>query len=249
MSGNPYESTSHVGRSEPVKSPPIFRFLVELAVVICIIGLILALLLPATRNARTPALRVQCANHVKQIALALHSYEAEYGSLPPAYTVDSEGRPLHSWRTLILPYLEEQTLYDSIDLSKPWNDPVNLKASKTELSVFRCPTSTASSNSTNYLVVNDSGGCFYKSNARKLADIRDGSPNTLMVLEVPDEFAVPWMAPRDADAQMVMDFDEETSFAHRDVTTIAFGDATVQFLSADVSVEERRAMISMAADD
>ena len=75
---------------------------------------------------------MQCANNLKQIALALRNYESVYHALPPAYTVDAEGKPLHSWRTLILPYLEQQALYDKIDLSKPWDDPANKEAYETD---------------------------------------------------------------------------------------------------------------------
>src|SRR5258708_3361414 len=79
--------------------------LVELLAVLSIIGLLIGLLLPAPRSARPAARRAQCNNNLKQIALALQNYEQAHKALPPAYTVDAEGRPLHSWRTLILPYL------------------------------------------------------------------------------------------------------------------------------------------------
>ena len=75
-------------------------------------------------------------NNLKQIALALLNYEQAHHALPPAYTVDAQGRPLHSWRTLILPYLDQESLYQTIDLSKPWNDPANAKALETSLPFF-----------------------------------------------------------------------------------------------------------------
>ncbi len=94
------------------------------------IGVVLvALMLPAVRRcAGEAARRSQCKNNLKQIALALHNYEAHYHALPPAYTVDGDGKPLHSWRTLILPYVDQQSLYSRIDLSKPWDDPANAEA-------------------------------------------------------------------------------------------------------------------------
>ena len=64
------------------------------------------------------------------------NYEQAYNALPPAYTVDANGRPLHSWRTLILPYLEQESLYQTIDLSKPWNDPANARAVETAFPSF-----------------------------------------------------------------------------------------------------------------
>ena len=81
-------------------------------------------------------------------------------ALPPAYTVDAKGRPLHSWRTLILPYLEQEPLYQTIDLSKPWNDPANAKALETSLPVFRCPEAVGPQNTTTYLAIVAPNGCF-----------------------------------------------------------------------------------------
>ncbi|MEL7264459.1 MAG: DUF1559 domain-containing protein [Planctomycetota bacterium] len=66
-----------------------------------------------------------CSNNVKQIGLGLANYHASWNSFPPAYTVDANGNRLHSWRTLILPYVEQQPLYDRIDLTKPWDDPAH----------------------------------------------------------------------------------------------------------------------------
>ena len=113
--------------------------LVEVLVVLSIIAMLIALLLPATRSGRYAARRAECVNNLKQIALALHNYEQAHKALPPAYTVDANGRPLHSWRTLILPYLEQESIYRTIDLSKPWNDPANAKASRPTSPFFDAP--------------------------------------------------------------------------------------------------------------
>jgi prepilin-type N-terminal cleavage/methylation domain-containing protein len=112
--------------------------LVELLLVVAIIAVLIALLLPATRSVGPAGRRAQCTSNLKQIAVALHNYEEAHKALPPGYTVDVNGRPLHSWRTLILPYLE-QALYRTIDLSKPWNDPANAQALGTSVPVYRCP--------------------------------------------------------------------------------------------------------------
>jgi Protein of unknown function (DUF1559) len=64
------------------------------------------------------ARRAQCRNNLKQIALALHDYHQQYGVLPPAYVADASGRPMHSWRVLLLPFLEQQSLYDQYDFRK-----------------------------------------------------------------------------------------------------------------------------------
>src|SRR5690606_17767117 len=78
-------------------------------------GILVALLLPAVQSARETARRVQCANNLKQIGLAMHNYMDVNGAFPPAYLADSDGKPMHSWRVLILPYMEHRSLYDRYD--------------------------------------------------------------------------------------------------------------------------------------
>lgn len=86
--------------------------LVELLVVIAIIGILIALLLPAVQSAREAARRMQCANHLKQIGLAVHSFHAGQNILPPSRICDHHA----TWLVLILPYIEQQTLYDGWDI-------------------------------------------------------------------------------------------------------------------------------------
>src|SRR5690606_10081573 len=116
-------------------------------------GIVAFLLLPQVRSARGPAERSLCTSNMKQIVFGLLRYEEEHGTLPPAYTVDDEGNRLHSWRTLILPYLDEQELYDQIDLTRPWDDPVNATARETLVDVYICPASPGEEELTTYLAV------------------------------------------------------------------------------------------------
>src|SRR3954454_19754130 len=179
--------------------------LIECLVVMAILALLIALLLPAVRSGAGPAVRrAQCVNNLKQIAMALHSYEQEHKALPPACTVDAQGRPLHSWRTLILPYLEQEPLYRTIDLSKPWDDPVNAKAREAALQVFRCPESIGPQSSTTYLAFAGPNGCLLPGRPRRLAEITDSPGTTLMVIEAGVENAAPWMAPVDSDEALVL---------------------------------------------
>jgi prepilin-type N-terminal cleavage/methylation domain-containing protein/prepilin-type processing-associated H-X9-DG protein len=108
--------------------------LVELLVVIAIIGLLINLLLPAVQQARESARRIQCASNLKQVALAVQSYETAHKKLPAAgiladpeeavyftwyLRVDMRSGTNYSWIVSILPYLEEQALYDQFDFSLP----------------------------------------------------------------------------------------------------------------------------------
>ena len=104
--------------------------LIELLVVLLVLAVAVVLFFPPQRMAREAARRTQCKNNLKQIGLALHNYHDEYGAFPPAYTVDADGKPLHSWRTLLLPYLDQRPLYATIDLTKAWDDPANAEACK-----------------------------------------------------------------------------------------------------------------------
>jgi prepilin-type N-terminal cleavage/methylation domain-containing protein len=146
-------------------APRAFTIL-ELIVVLGILGLLVALLLPVTRNAREPARRTQCKNHLKQIALAMHNYNDEHGVFPPAYLVDAEGQRLHSWRTLLLPYLDQKSLYEQIDLTKPWNDPVNAKAYAANPYGYDCPSADMPVNHTTYMAVLADNSCLQPTTLR-----------------------------------------------------------------------------------
>ena len=198
-----FENDPEFNRGAPKSSPGRGARFIEVLVVLCIVVLLVAILLPATRSVGPAGWRAQCVNNLKQIGLALHNYEQAYGALPPAYTVDAKGRPLHSWRTLILPYLEQEPLYRTIDLSKPWNDPANAKALETPVPVYQCPESPGPGEATTYLAVVGPDGCLAPDKPRRLAEITGDHGSTLMVVEAGEINAVPWMAPTDADESFV----------------------------------------------
>ena len=223
--------------------------LVEIVVGLGVVGLVIALLAPVYRGSGPAARRAQCINNLKQIALALHNYEQAHKALPPAYTVDAKGRPLHSWRTLILPYLEQESLYQTIDLSKPWNDPANARAFDAAPLVFRCPESVEPRNTTTYLAIVAPNGCFLPTRSRRLAEITDAHESTLMVIEAGQENAVPWMAPIDAGVPLVMSLGRTWKLHHSGGTDACFVGSNVAFLKATTPAKVRRALISIAGND
>jgi len=126
--------------------------LVELLVVIAIIGVLIAMLLPAVQSAREAARRAQCVNNLKQIGLAVHNFADALKTLPPPKALghtDGAGlvsngtadqyRQLGSTFLLLLPYLEEQSLYDTGDPTKDTIDPINLPMTAVELPAYLCP--------------------------------------------------------------------------------------------------------------
>jgi prepilin-type processing-associated H-X9-DG protein len=143
-----------------------------LLVVIAIIGVLIGLLLPAVQKVREAANRTRCQNNLKQIGLGLHNYESVNGQLPPAYLTanpfangtasgipyadaNRNGPPGWAWGTLILPFVEQESLYKGLRLDLPCWAPENAAPVKTKLPVFLCPSASGGDNG--FSVEYDSG--------------------------------------------------------------------------------------------
>ena len=121
--------------------------MLEVLIVVGIVGILLAITIPAVQHARESARRTQCQNNQSQILLACHAFGATSGSLPSLYNGTSLSYPLqewdlfhlHSWRVELLPYLEQQPLRDALTWSSFATDPVNKSVSQSVVSVFVCP--------------------------------------------------------------------------------------------------------------
>jgi len=158
----------------------------------------LALVIPAGQEARETARRMQCANHEKQIGLAFHNYHETHGALPPLYTVDEEGKPLHSWRVLILPYIEQKSLYDQIRLDEPWDSVHNKQFHDQMPSIYKCPSHPGDrQRDCTYSAVADWSFVPAKKAGNVLglnfADFTGELHNTLALVEVQEPFN--WMNP------------------------------------------------------
>ena len=141
------DNSNHIQRKRGFRRPPHGFTLVELLVVITIIGILIALLLPAVQAAREAARRLQCTNNLKQVALAIHTYTESHGTPPPATPYDR--RPPYyyyggTWVAMLLPFMEQQGLYDLFDFDKSMIDPVNAVAVRTIVPALICPTDPAS---------------------------------------------------------------------------------------------------------
>jgi hypothetical protein len=222
-------------------------FFIKLCVVAVLLFVLVGLMLPAVRTARPAARRMQCANNLKQISLAILNYHEKYGSFPPAFTVDDEGNRLHSWRTLILPFMEQSALYDTIDLSVPWSDPANHGATKASVPAYHCPESNTDSVVTRYLAVVGENCPWHPTLRKRLSDFIDAEHRLAIVIEAPDRDAVHWMSPNDYNELQFLAMGKSLEPAHPYGYHIAHIDGSVSFLSNMADDEARRSMIHVEA--
>jgi prepilin-type processing-associated H-X9-DG protein len=205
----------------------------------------IALLLPAVQSAREAARRTQCRNNMKQIALALQGYHATHGSFPPPATYDAQGRPLLSWRVLILPFLAEQGLFQQFRLDESWDSPNNLPLASQMPEVFRCPSEPASAaNTTSYVAITGAGTVFPPGRSVSLRDITDGTANTVMVGELAGSSIV-WTQPQDVVFAAEFVGPGDFSSYHPGGWNTAFADGNVRFMSNNIDTPACRAMMTI----
>lgn len=219
---------------------------IALGVVGCLLAMLLvasALLIP-----RESELSSLCCSNLKQIALALHDYEQDFGRLPPAAVVDGAGRPLLSWRVAILPYVGAGALHAEFRLNEPWDSPHNLKLLGAMPDAFGCPSEKArKSGMTGYRVVVGPRTPFPPDfrPVSTAADFPDGAGKTAAVVESPR--LVPWTKPDEIPFASVHSRDALGSRHVRDGKSrgnlfAAFADGSVRFLHDSVHPRVLRAL-------
>jgi hypothetical protein len=220
----------------------------------CAFALIRLLSPGVTYNDWERAHRAQCADNLKQIQLALEGYHQQYGALPPAYIADASGRPIHSWRVLILPFLDQAPLYGRYDFAEPWDGPHNIKLLGDMPPAFACPShSSDAKDRANYAVVTGAGTMFPGGVPVKLGDVTDGVSNTMMVVETAN-LAIPWTAPVDLDLR-TMDFRingpdrPSISSKHPGGAYVLYGDRRVYFAKTTANARVVRSAMTIAGAD
>jgi hypothetical protein len=163
--------------------------------------LLITLVFPMFHVARDLLHKSQCRSHLIRIAQALKQYEAEHGTLPPAFIADANGKPMHSWRVLILPQLGEHGIYDRYHFNEPWDGPNNSMLVSQMPEVFACPADPDArmKGETSYMVITGPQTLFPGASSMRSADINDELATTILVTETPVAGVV-WMEPKDLNA-------------------------------------------------
>ena len=200
-------------------------------------GIVVAITLPAISTARTSAQSMTSSNNLKQIGLAVHTYHDAYGQLPPAVVKDAEGKPLYSGFVLLLPFMEQDQLYQQFDKSKAWNDSANMAISSRMLPFFANPASTNTTpGHCDYMLVGGPNAVLADSGQpSSLANVLDGTSNTIMAVEVNSSMAPQsWAEPVAWDPTKPFDSPNPT------VVQVLFADGSVRAISKTIPVQTLR---------
>jgi prepilin-type processing-associated H-X9-DG protein len=200
--------------------------------------------------------KAHCQNMMHEIASALLAYNSEHGTFPPAYVVDKDGKPLYSWRVLILPYIDHKDLYNMFHLDEPWDSPHNRRLidSSRAPKTYTCRSDQQASHSrledeTNYVMIVGPGAISDGPHSIRPEDITKDPSKCILVVEVYDT-GIHWAEPRDLKAEgmsyRINDPDYiGISSRHPRGANAAFCDGHVEFLEESTEPETIRKMITV----
>ena len=225
-------------------------------------------------DAREVAARRVSINNLKQIALAMHNFHAAFDQFPPAVIYGPDGKPWHSWRVLILPYLDHADLYNAYDFSQPWDSPKNKALLDQMPPVYRDPIHGQARDSyTNYAALVGPNSMFRPEGAKQtdpktpplgkggvgMRNILDGTSNTLMAAPVEPGRKIPWTKPEDIDVGPTFTgFGQQKGIAAPytflgpgggKAAPLAFADGSVRMIGASVKRLVLEALITCAGGE
>lgn len=255
--------------------------LVELLVVIAIMGILTALMLPAILAARESSRRSTCTNNLHQIGVALQSYHETQRSFPPGgiepYFKKAGGRQF-AWSAFLLPYIEQQTLYATIDFSRPSYDAANAEAAATIVPTYLCPSVPRSSPLRQGCGATDYGGLYGENisphptdgtwcaengtmlydRAIRIAEITDGTSHTLIVSEDCDSSDGQWINglnifdqkyPINSVPSNPRLKENEMRSDHPGGVNAVFCDGSVRFLKETIELQTLKALLTRAGGE
>jgi hypothetical protein len=187
---------------------------------------------------RDPAKGPRCKLNLKRIALALRDYHDTWGSFPPAVTYSTDGRPMHSWRVLVLPFLDQNSLYDWYNFKDPWNSPANSAVTASMPMVFACPQNHegALPGHTHYVALEGPQTVMNSKQPSRMQDILDGPNNTILLVEARSS-QIHWAEPKDFDiSQATGPAPNGMSSFHTGGFQAALADGSLRFLRESVGI-------------
>jgi prepilin-type processing-associated H-X9-DG protein len=221
------------------------------------IGLMVVPMFPAIGGTRESARRICCNNQLKKISYAMHAYHDKYKCFPPAYIADKNGRPMHSWRVLLLPYLEQEALYKQYRFDEPWDSPNNQKVTDLILCIYQCPSQPDSTKPmTSYVMIVGPHTVSDGPHSRKLTDFTDGLSNSILLVEVADS-DIRWAEPRDLNFDKINfkingSKGQSNSGKHRGIgshhingVNVSLCDGSVRFLNGSMDPKQIKAMATI----
>lgn len=247
--------------------------LIELLVVLAIISLLTGLLLPAVQAARQAARRVHCQNNLRQIGLGLNAYHAARGSFPPG---GIEWRPRGNttkrqlaWSALMLPFIQEQALYDSLDLATPFDSIENARGAAQIVPVYVCPASQRGAQLVHGRGPCDYGGIYGERITSRnsppkgvmlydqrvaIRDVTDGAAKTLIVGEDSRFDDGQWINGRNIFDQAFAinaapDFENDIRSEHGGGANVVLCDGSVHFLAETMNVSVLAALCTRAGNE
>jgi hypothetical protein len=213
-----------------------------------------SVLAPALKSSRESAWRSTRINRLKQIALGMLNFESAKGTYPPRAILSADGKRLLSWRVAILPYCEQQELYAQFHLDEPWDSEHNRALLSKMPELYGDPASPdlAAAGRTTYLVPVGDGMIFNGPEGTKIRDIKDGTSNTVLVVEVTPDQAVEWTKPADWE----VDLGDPLKGVRRgpgerrgDVFAAAFCDGSVRMLSNAIDASVLKSLLTIAGKE
>jgi hypothetical protein len=214
-----------------------------------VMGVLTAFLLPATQAAREAARRNQSMNNLKQLALALQNHHDTKKAFPAQAICNKDGKPLLSWRVAILPFIEENDLYNQFHLDEPWDSEHNKPLLERMPEVFANPNLKLPKGKTSYLAMVGKD-CVFDGTDKgiPIQGITDGTSKTVAIVEADADKAVEWTKPDD------LKYDANNPSAglghvHPGGWLAAFCDGHVQFISDTTDQNVLKALFTKAGGE
>lgn len=228
------------------KRPTFSRRHMFIAVVV--LGTSLAVTAHINEMRRDLERRNLCSGKLGLIVIGMMAYHRDYGRLPPAVVVDRKGHPMHSWRALLLPYVEETALHSRYNFDEPWDGPTNSLLATERPEVYGCPADTSgrSSGEANYVLLTGRRSFFDESGAAAAAV--DNPPPISVLLVETCRSGINWLEPRDfnlddIDLSVGRPTGKNVSSLHFGGAFVATGNVQTSFFPSSMSPQDVKTLL------